>query len=357
MRYHLFFASSLAAMLFMATPATADERGNRGGEKSDNQGNSRANDQRGRGDDGRDNGHSDDGRSDDRRGSSGEFFVTTATGAVMSGNRFSSKCAVYLDGGAGPHSPSKARGLADGDYYFQVTDPSGQMLLSTDPVSNRKLHVTGGVITAFAGTGGAPHSTGKDGANGGAMTIQLATTGCPTDYLDTPNADSVYKAWVTPVESFVGKASSVDNPCGKGCFHGFMASKSKTDNFKTKAGSSASFCLTMQSQFNDGIATFPDLLGWGITVTDGLGVSNHYVTDSSTGSVVACQLSAGAYTVTEDPYDPATQTPPIMNACTFEAPGQSLLNGVVQPNAGSVAFNGSTQAVTVTFVNQIACLQ
>ncbi len=294
-----------------------------------------------------------------RRGFSGAIFVTTVTGGVVGGNRFASKCAVYLDGGPGPHAPRRAPGLADGDYYFQVTDPSGQVLLSTDPVSNRKFRVSGGVISAFTGTGGPAHPTGvdQDNAARGAITIQLANSSCPTDYLKTPNAGNIYRVWVTPVASLVGKPANVDNPCGHGCFHGFEPLKSKSDNFKADPGASASFCLTMQSEFYDGTTTVPDLLGWGITVTDALGVSNHYTTDSSTGHVMACQLSAGTYTVTADSFDPSTNTPPILGTCVYVSPYQTILNGVVQATPGTATFSESTQSANVTFVNEVVCPQ
>jgi len=294
-----------------------------------------------------------------RRDFSGAFFVTTVTGSVAGGNRFPSKCAVYLDGGPGPHAPKRAPGLPDGDYYFQVTDQSGQALLSTDPVSNRKFHVSGGVITAFTGTGGAAHPTGVDQDNAGrkAITIQLANSSCPTDYLKTPNAGNLYRVWVTPVASFVGKPANVDNACGRGCFHGFDTSKSRSDNFKAESGVSASFCLNMQSQFYDGHTTFPNLLGWGMTVTDALGITNHYTTDSSTGQVMACQLSAGTYSVTPDSFDAIAQTPPIPAWCGSASPYQSALDGIVQPNSGTVTFSGSTQQVNVAFITQLACVE
>jgi hypothetical protein len=294
-----------------------------------------------------------------QRDFSGAIFVTNVTGVVVSGNRFASKCAVYLDGGPGPHAPRRTRGLPDGDYYFQVTDPSGQTLLSTDPVSNRKFHVSGGVIASFTGGGGPAHPTGVDQENAahGAITIQLANSSCPTDYLKTPNADNVYRVWVTPVSSLAGKPANVDNPCGHGCFHGFEPSRSKSDNFKAESSASTSFCLTMQSEFFDGSTTVPDLLGWGITVTDALGVANHYTTDSSTGSVTACQLSAGSYTVTQDSFDPATQTPPVLGTCIYVSPYQTILNGVVQATAGTTTFSESTQPANVTFVNKISCPQ
>src|ERR1700704_1537710 len=134
-------------------------------------------------------------------GVSGAIFTTTMNGSAVNANQYESKCAVYLDGGPGPHAPAKAAGLPDGDYYFQVTDPNGGQLLSTDPVSNRRFHVTGGVITAFTGVGGPAHPTGidQDHSAQGAITIGLANGACPNDFLDSPSVAAVFKVWVTPV--------------------------------------------------------------------------------------------------------------------------------------------------------------
>jgi hypothetical protein len=283
-------------------------------------------------------------------GVSGAIFTTTADGSAVNANLYDSKCAVYLNGGPGSHAPAHAAGLPDGDYYFQVTDPNGSQLLSTDPVSNRRFHVTGGVVTAFTGTGGPAHPTGisQDHPELGSITIRLANLSCPADFLDTPNPGNVYKVWATPVASFVGNPSNVDNPCGNGCSHGFTHSQSKTDNFKALSAPSATFCLTIQKQFFDGATTSTDTLGWGMNVTDPFGVTNHFTTDS-TGQVTVCQLSVGTYTVTEDPTGNA---PPGCVASPF----QTFLNGVGQPAAGTVTFTwNTTDPVTVLFVNRLGC--
>ena len=159
---------------------------------------------------------------------SGAIFTTNVNGTRVNQNHFNDKCEVYLDGGPGPNAPQGAAGLPDGDYYFQVTDPSGKKLLSTDPVVNRQFNVSGGIITGNSGLGN--HNTGVD-VDHGAATIQL----CP--FLDTPNPGGVYKVWVTPVGDFVGDPNLVDNPCGQGCRHGFIPAASKTDNFKVRAQS------------------------------------------------------------------------------------------------------------------------
>ncbi len=109
---------------------------------------------------------------------SGAIFTTNMDGTRVNQNLFTSKCAVYLDGGPGPNAPISAAGLPEGDYYFQVTDPSGQVLLSTDPVIDRQFHVNAdGIISGLSGAGN--HATGID-TDHNAVTIQL----CPFD--DTP---------------------------------------------------------------------------------------------------------------------------------------------------------------------------
>jgi hypothetical protein len=230
----------------------------------------------------------------------GAIFTTVADGSAVNANIYDSKCSVYLDGGPGPHAPASAAGLADGDYFFQVTDPSGQQLLSTDPVSNRRFTVANGVIVAYVGTGGPTHATGLDSVNPpalGAITIQLANSSCPTDFLNTPNNGGTYKAWVTPVGAFDGNPSDVDNPCGGGCFHGFLPAQSKTDNFKAALGTTT-FCLILQKQFLQDNGTYAPGAGWTFTVTDPLGGTNDYSTDT-TGQVQVCGLTAGNYTVSE----------------------------------------------------------
>src|SRR5512136_1499488 len=63
---------------------------------------------------------------------SGAIFTTLSDGSEVNLNQFPSKEDVYLDGGPGPGAPQHAAGLDNGIYVFQVTDPSGKVLLSTD---------------------------------------------------------------------------------------------------------------------------------------------------------------------------------------------------------------------------------
>ena len=148
----------------------------------------------------------------------GAIFTTLADGSRVNANVYASKADVYLDGGPGPHAPSGAAALPEGDYYFQVTDPSGKTLLSTDDIACRELHVgASGFIDAVVGP--CPHATGVDADYGaqGAITVQLLP------YDDTPNHGGEYKVWVTAVADY-----------GTGKRHGFEENRSKTDNFKVR---------------------------------------------------------------------------------------------------------------------------
>src|SRR6476659_6824945 len=95
---------------------------------------------------------------------SGAIFTTTADGSRVNANIYAAKEDVYLDGGPGQNAPAKAAGLPEGDYYFQVTDPSGKTLLSLDPVECRSFHVSadGVIVAANRGPGGCEHLTGID---------------------------------------------------------------------------------------------------------------------------------------------------------------------------------------------------
>ncbi|MGJ5814301.1 hypothetical protein [Paludibaculum fermentans] len=261
------------------------------------------------------------------KASSGAIFTTLGDGTAVNHNQYSSTCAVFLDGGPGPNAPAHAAGLDDGEYYFQVTDPSGKTLLSTDVVANRRFRVQNGVIVAYTGVGGPVHPIGldQDHPELGAITIRLANATCPTDFAPTPNNGGAYKVWATPVISFVGDPNLVDNSCGNGCFHGFMPSASKSDNFKAK-NDAATFCLSVekQLQFMDGHTGIG--AGWLFNVTDPLGVVNAYFTDDN-GILNICGLAAGAYTVAED--------------ANSQIRGL-VVNGVEQPLSTTLSFTWTT---------------
>jgi hypothetical protein len=137
---------------------------------------------------------------------------TECQSTFVNGNVYDSIEDVFLNGGPRPNARCDAAGLPNGIYYFQVTDPSGSTLLSNDPIENRIVKVADGVIIE------AVHFTGI-GKCAGSRAVQLAPFG------PTPNPGGEYKVWMTPMGSY-------DSMKG---FHGFIPSKSKTDNFKVAA--------------------------------------------------------------------------------------------------------------------------
>jgi hypothetical protein len=153
---------------------------------------------------------------------SGAIFTTDVTGVPVNLNHYQAKEDVYLNGGPGINAPDNAAGLPAGIYTFQVTDPSGKTLLSTDPVACRQVQVDGsGRFVSVAPSGACAHQTGIDGEDLG-ITVQLFP------YDDTPNNGGVYKVWLTPTTDL--------NCSAAGNKHCFVPGFSKTDNFKVKSG-------------------------------------------------------------------------------------------------------------------------
>ena len=192
---------------------------------------------------------------------SGAIFTTTVNGDEVNFNQYADKHDVYLDGGPGPGAPQTAAALDDGRYVFQVTDPSGKTLLSTDPAKNRQFDVNGGIITNVVPPG---HLTGNDVDHPPAKTVQLYP------YKDTPNPGGVYKVWVTRVENYKGNLNLVDPGYKAGSnVHGFAPSDSKVDNFKVRN----TVIVECDTRFFDD-QTGNQVLGPGITWIDPLGASN-----------------------------------------------------------------------------------
>jgi hypothetical protein len=117
--------------------------------------------------------------------STGAIFTTTATGGTVNANIYDAKTDVYLNGG--PQN-NNSQGLPDGTYYFQVTDPSGMTLLSTDDVTARELQVVNGRVYGVANATSSPYTCTGTHANGSynpanqSIPVQLA------NFADTPNA-------------------------------------------------------------------------------------------------------------------------------------------------------------------------
>jgi hypothetical protein len=202
---------------------------------------------------------------------SGAVFTTTADGEIVNENvHYDSKIDVYLDGGPGPHAPKTAAGLPDGNYYFQVTDPSGAVLLSEDPAKCREIRVKGGVIVQLVSIGQTygPNNTpcsiqnpptppydphlvqGVAGPSGHHDTNVDLDHGPPAivvqlmPFFNTPNNGDVYKAWVVPTFVYAmngGNADALPSPLEeRGRQIGYLRDSGfgpardqiKTDNFK-----------------------------------------------------------------------------------------------------------------------------
>lgn len=203
---------------------------------------------------------------------SGAIFTTLEDGSEVNFNQYPSKEAVYLDGGPGPGAPQTAAGLDDGTYVFQVTDPSGKKLLSTDPAGCRLFTVADGIISGVVASG-CEHNTGLD-IDHGAVTVQLFP------YDDTPNPGGVYKVWVTRIEDFfLGCAelglteaealAAVDAGSRPNNKHGFIPAHCKTDNFKVRESSIVEIDTRFYNSANGEI-----LDGLAVTWIDPLGASN-----------------------------------------------------------------------------------
>lgn len=172
------------------------------------------------------------------RAPSGAIFTTLEDGSRVNANHYPVKDAVYLDGGPGPNAPARAASLDDGIYVFQVTDPTGRTLHSTDPAACRRFTVSGGIIVGVVAADGCEHSTGSDVDHRG-VTVQVFS------HLDYPEPGGVFKVWVTPVARYLAgcKALGVTDglsvsDCGYKAgvaAHGFSPAASKTDTFKTAA--------------------------------------------------------------------------------------------------------------------------
>jgi hypothetical protein len=147
----------------------------------------------------------------------GGIFTTDNTGTVVNQNLYAASTDVFLSGG--PQNLSAA-GLADGTYYFQVTDPSGNQLLSTDNAVCRQLKVASGRVVGA--TGPCPHANGTSNPANGATPVQLAP------FSATPNGGQEYKAWL------IAQASSTSISSLDPRIIAFKQSDSSTDNFKAQ---------------------------------------------------------------------------------------------------------------------------
>lgn len=132
--------------------------------------------------------------------------LTNASGATVHDNHYTDKCQVHLTVQPRGHGSFSEDGPGTKSYYYQVTTPSGAVLLAgIDPPA------------------GVPNTSHKLLTWGTGLTTPVQL--CP--FNDSPNQHATkakYKLWVTEVSDF--------QP-GKGSF-GFVSKKSKTIEFQVR---------------------------------------------------------------------------------------------------------------------------
>jgi hypothetical protein len=124
------------------------------------------------------------------QGINGAIFTTTVDGKKVNGNIYAAKADVYLNGGPQNEHP-KGLDPDEGIYYFQVTDPSGETLLSTDDYSCRQVYVSGGKIVGVPSSVPATcetgfHPIGDFNPDNGQTPVQLM----PFDDTSNPGGDT-----------------------------------------------------------------------------------------------------------------------------------------------------------------------
>lgn len=260
----------------------------------------------------------------------GAIFTTTSTGQTVNANIYGAKEDVYLNGGPQPNAPCTAAALPDGNYYFQVTDPSGSVLLSEDEVANREVTVSGGLIVSTSGN----HATGT-GKCPGSISVQLFP------YLDTPNPGGEYKAWMTPVANY--------DPLNVNSTFGFVNSHSKTDNFKVKKGGEVAITgFKFYDTNTNGVpeAGEPLIGGWKIVKTPPT-TGDVDFTETTTPSIgqysFLVEPNSGDYTITEVPptgffpvgiWLPTTPTSGTVTVGSTDMAGPDFGNVCVGPGGG-----------------------
>ena len=230
----------------------------------------------------------------------GAIFTTTVDGLTVNGNVYENKEDVYLNGG--PQNLN-SNGLPLGIYYFQVTDPSGATLLSTDPAVCRQVQVVAngsgkGVISGAAQASidaGCAHASGNLNPSNGGTPVQLIP------YDDTPNPGGEYKAWLTPVAKY--------NAGDSNCRFGFCDADSKTDNFKIRNHSETPPVVIFGEKFYDtntnGVhdGGEPVIAGWRIEKQPPDAADVTYTgTDGQYSFIVL--PNSGLYTISEVPPPP-----------------------------------------------------
>ncbi len=257
------------------------------------------------------------------------IYTTTKAGTQVNTNVYAVSTDVYLSGG--PQNTNSA-GLPDGTYYFQVTDPSGRTLLSTDIALCRQLRVSAGRV---AGSVGPPcrHANGSLNPTNGTLPVQLFP------FAATPNGGGEYKAWLIAQTA----GTSISNTDPKVLL--FAQSDSKTDNFQVQnavtppppGSCQASSSLTVLVTGRNVVGYVPKG-NWSVTLVTGISVVN---------------VEGNSVTPTRVP------TPNVVNACApnpnsgqtvcsanntdvYVLSGTSVTNTLTSGGTGIIGFSGGS---------------
>jgi hypothetical protein len=224
----------------------------------------------------------------------GAIFTTDVNGTTVNGNIYADATDVYLNGG--PQN-MHAAGLPDGIYYFEVTDPSGQTVLSTDQAVCRQLQVAGGVVAGA--TGPCPHPNGATNSNNGSTTVQLSP------FSQTPNLGGEYKVYLiaqTANTSIDTDGTQTGAAPGVGLI--FNNDDEKSDNFKVKNSAPTPIYITgvkwYDTNTNGAIDSGePYIPGWHIDAYCGLSGLTFMAYTDQNGKYSILADPATTYTISE----------------------------------------------------------
>jgi hypothetical protein len=220
---------------------------------------------------------------------SGAIYTTNVACGGVNVNNFPSKDDVYLNGGP----QGGGSGLPNGNYYVQVTNPNGDVVLGKTLTAS--VHVAGGAFVQCY------------------RLVEILYSGSSSfaalGFDDSPNSSGVYKVWVSQNAAF-------------------PSNESKTDNFKV-APAVVNGTLEVTKFYDANANGVKDgsevnLADWRIFISDGVQTLVRY-------TPVSLQLAPGAYDVSED----MPQQPNWMR--TFPAT-QPVTANVSAGNTTSVAF-------------------
>jgi len=122
----------------------------------------------------------------------GAIYTTDNNCTVVNGNLFPAKTDVYLDGGP----KGGGQGLPPGNYFVQVTNPNGNVVLgkSLDPVVT--VNINGEIVGCLQLS---------------SIVLSASSSFLTAGYDDTPNNGDEYKVWVSTVSTFDPNSSKTDN--------------------------------------------------------------------------------------------------------------------------------------------------